>query len=195
MVFIGGNKHGKCYNFVAIYIEALSAFGGLSINLFKLCFWFVGGMFVFARINPWNSMDWGDICCFWCIFYYQVGKMELNRLYQIGEVIEEELMSCIDVTLNRNSPIFVAHFPGNPILPGACIVDIVKCCAEKILNSSMQIRSVSNLKFLQVINPDEESKLKVTLKFFQKNSSLLCKAIVSSDITTYTKMDLEIVEL
>ena len=38
MVFIGGNKHGKCYNFVAIYIEALSAFGAYPLTCLSYVF-------------------------------------------------------------------------------------------------------------------------------------------------------------
>ncbi|MEE0911222.1 MAG: hypothetical protein U0L67_02115 [Paludibacteraceae bacterium] len=119
--------------------------------------------------------------------------MELEQLYQIGAVVEETENFVVEVALFRESVIFDAHFPGNPILPGACITDIVKCCAEKVVNRSLEIKSVRNLKFLQIIQPDNVANLKITLKISSANDELVCKAIVASDAIVFSKMDLYLI--
>ncbi len=119
--------------------------------------------------------------------------MELDQLYQIGAVVEEKENFEVEVALFRESVIFDAHFPGNPILPGACITDIVKCCAEKVVNQSLEIKSVRNLKFLQIIQPDNVANLNITLKISSANDELVCKAIVASEAIVFSKMDLYLI--
>lgn len=121
--------------------------------------------------------------------------MELDRLYQIGTIVEEDGKYYVEVTLARQNAIFDAHFPGNPILPGACIIDIVKCCAEKVLNKTMQTKSVCNLKFLQIIQPQFVDNLRVTLKLSPSEEQLLCKAVVDSGNIVFSKMDLHLASI
>ncbi len=33
--------------------------------------------------------------------------------------------SCVHIRLHTTHPVFRAHFPGNPITPGACIVQAI----------------------------------------------------------------------
>ena len=57
------------------------------------------------------------------------------------------------VHLNANHFIYAAHFPGNPITPGACLTQIVKELAEEMLQKPLFMKVVKNMKFTQIINP------------------------------------------
>ncbi|MFA7599606.1 MAG: hypothetical protein WCY35_02680, partial [Bacteroidales bacterium] len=57
--------------------------------------------------------------------------------------------------LNASHEIYQAHFPGNPITPGACIVQIAKELSELMIDKSIIITEIKNLKFIHVIVPHE----------------------------------------
>jgi 3-hydroxyacyl-[acyl-carrier-protein] dehydratase len=57
------------------------------------------------------------------------------------------------VSLNASHPIYQGHFPGNPVVPGVCQVQMVKELVEKAVNHSLTLFESDNIKFLSMINP------------------------------------------
>lgn len=53
------------------------------------------------------------------------------------------------VLANETHPVFQAHFPNNPILPGFLQIDI----AEKLLGTSF--KKIKKAKFLHIIKPND----------------------------------------
>lgn len=58
------------------------------------------------------------------------------------------------LSLIADCPIYAAHFPGTPITPGVCIVQIVKELAEKNLRRQFTIKEARNVKFLALLTPE-----------------------------------------
>ena len=56
-------------------------------------------------------------------------------------------------TLNSNHPIYLGHFPGNPVVPGVCQVQMVKELVELAVKLPLKLRESDNIKFLSMINP------------------------------------------
>jgi len=69
------------------------------------------------------------------------------------------------VTFNCNSKhnIFEGHFPQEPILPGVCMIQFVRECTEEMLKIKLQFLSSRNVKFINIINPNIETKLELLL--------------------------------
>ncbi len=84
-----------------------------------------------------------------------------NNLYKI--ISKEEVNSIFNYTVELNSScvIYEAHFPGEPITPGVCIVQIGKEVIEDLLleqssaSRRLEIIKAKNIKFLSVISPNE----------------------------------------
>ncbi|MEO7522815.1 MAG: 3-hydroxyacyl-ACP dehydratase [Ferruginibacter sp.] len=57
--------------------------------------------------------------------------------------------------INALHPIFEGHFPGQPVVPGVCMMQMIKELVETELKYKMQLRKADHLKFLAVINPIE----------------------------------------
>lgn len=68
------------------------------------------------------------------------------------------------VLLNREHDIFKGHFPGNPVTPGVCMMQIIKELSQEILGSSLFMKSSSNVKFMALINPDNNPRLDLELE-------------------------------
>ena len=58
------------------------------------------------------------------------------------------------LSLIADCPVYAAHFPGMPITPGVCIVQIVKELAEKNLRRLFTIKEARNVKFLSLLTPE-----------------------------------------
>ena len=59
----------------------------------------------------------------------------------------------VTLALNCHHDIFNGHFPGNPVLPGVCQVEMIRELAEKILGLRLLLSQASHVKFLSLINP------------------------------------------
>jgi 3-hydroxyacyl-[acyl-carrier-protein] dehydratase len=75
--------------------------------------------------------------------------------------------------------IYQAHFPGNPITPGVCIIQIAKELMEEHYQQQFRIQKVLNVKFLNVISPiDTPSIVCKYTKICSDQMAQTCKAQV-----------------
>jgi 3-hydroxyacyl-[acyl-carrier-protein] dehydratase len=90
--------------------------------------------------------------------------------------------------LNASHPIYEAHFAGNPVTPGACIVLIIKELAEEFLNRTLHIAAVKNTKFLNTIHPviNHEITVEIKLQTLENNNFSLSSTVFDKD-TTFAK--------
>ncbi len=72
---------------------------------------------------------------------------------------------CVTLSLDGNHGIFKGHFPGNPVLPGVCQVEIVRELAGEILERKLLLSQAGQVKYLSLINPVKDPRLLVNLKF------------------------------
>ena len=77
----------------------------------------------------------------------------LNSLYKIVSKGVQESSLRYDIQLDASHFIYQAHFPGEPITPGVCIIQIAKELLEEHLNQKFNIKMIKNVKFLNVISP------------------------------------------
>lgn len=105
-----------------------------------------------------------------------------NNLYYILTGNESEYT----IRFDASHPIFAGHFPGHPVVPGACLVQIAEELLATRLGQNVRFTSVRNLKFRQPITPDQE----VTLTFQCQMSNFKCQISDSASFTaTYMCLD------
>lgn len=116
----------------------------------------------------------------------------LDNLYTIVSTPEESTEAVrFQIRLNADSVIFKAHFPGEPIMPGACIVQMVQELFSVWTKREVEIAKIVNLKFLSVIKPDEVLDLDVAIKIKkEEDQQVHINADIVKDEITYTKMSL-----
>lgn len=69
------------------------------------------------------------------------------------------------IELCDDCPVYAGHFPGNPIAPGACNIEMVRECASIALNRDVRIAEIKLCKFLRIIRPSSNETLSLSLKF------------------------------
>lgn len=65
------------------------------------------------------------------------------------------------VRFNPAHPIFAGHFPGHPVVPGACLVQIAQELLSDTLQQPVFFTEIRNLKFRQTVTPDLEVRFDI----------------------------------
>ncbi|MBQ0769881.1 MAG: 3-hydroxyacyl-ACP dehydratase [Bizionia sp.] len=80
------------------------------------------------------------------------------------------------VKLNKNHIIFSGHFPENSITPGVLMLQIIKNSLEKALQCKLTLKTLSNLKFLQIVDPNKNSILHFQMDIKKENDVIKVKS-------------------
>ena len=67
--------------------------------------------------------------------------------------------------INPSHPIFEGHFPGQPVVPGVCMMQMLKELLEKVIEKETRLRKADYLKFLAIIDPTENPTIQAELSY------------------------------
>jgi 3-hydroxyacyl-[acyl-carrier-protein] dehydratase len=80
--------------------------------------------------------------------------MLMNDFYSIEYLLREPNSISCKVAFNEQHDIFKGHFPGQPVVPGVCMMEMVKELLEQAVDKGLWLRNAGQVKFLQLITPD-----------------------------------------
>ena len=95
------------------------------------------------------------------------------------------------VRCNPEHPVYKAHFPGNPITPGACLLQTTGALMQQKMSRPLFLKSSKNIKYLSLLIPAENKEVK--FGFFRvMESETECKVqvVIADESTVYSKMSL-----
>ncbi len=68
------------------------------------------------------------------------------------------------IRLNPDHAIFSGHYPGNPVLPGVCIIQILKELLVRHSGGPMVLKILESVKYYSVINPELNTLLRFDIQ-------------------------------
>lgn len=68
------------------------------------------------------------------------------------------------ITINPAHDIFKGHFPSQPVVPGVCMMQMVKEVLENHLDKKLQLAKADNIKFLSFIDPEQHGQIGLEIK-------------------------------
>lgn len=77
-----------------------------------------------------------------------------------------------DIELNANHEIYGGHFPGQPVTPGVCMLQIVKELAQKHTGHPLFLKECMQVKFMALINPLEQPSVSVFLEISDEEENV-----------------------
>lgn len=86
-----------------------------------------------------------------------------NTYYHIQSQNLQGGKGLFSITIDPTCDIFLGHFPGNPICPGVCGIEIIRECATLLVGKPLRIASVKSCRFTEVLYPQEERTLTLEL--------------------------------
>jgi 3-hydroxyacyl-[acyl-carrier-protein] dehydratase len=72
--------------------------------------------------------------------------------------------------LNPEHHIFDGHFPQIPVVPGVCMMQMVKELVEDFTGQRLRLSKAEHLKFLTIIDPRQNKLLEVDLSIHSNSS-------------------------
>lgn len=91
--------------------------------------------------------------------------MLLNDFFTIEnmETFGTELKA--ELVINAGHQIFEGHFPGQPVVPGVCMMEMVKEMVEQVTGKKTNLVKVQEIKFLAVIDPSVNNLVSANIKY------------------------------
>lgn len=109
--------------------------------------------------------------------FFKITSMEKN-VTDIQAVLE----------INEHHAIFEGHFPGQPVVPGVCMMQIIKELLETATLKKFNILQANEMKFLAIINPIQNNIVQAQVKYTILDSGkMMVNASLFSPELTYFK--------
>ncbi|MDR2130204.1 MAG: hydroxymyristoyl-ACP dehydratase [Odoribacteraceae bacterium] len=95
------------------------------------------------------------------------------------------------LSLDKEHFIYRSHFPGNPVTPGACIIQLGKELMERHFGVPLLLKKVINAKFLAIINPELCPLVQFTFsKITPVDDGYKCSVLVYREAIPFAKLSL-----
>ena len=109
-----------------------------------------------------------------------------NKFYRAVSTTDKGEVSAT-ITFQKDHPIFNGHFPGHPVVPGVCMIQIIRELLEDTLQLKLAIHSGDNIKFLSVINPIETPSVQASIQTVVNGDQIDVQAAFFVRQTSYFK--------
>ena len=119
-----------------------------------------------------------------------------DNFYTISNIEHQQDHISAEIKLNSGHEIFKGHFPGMPVVPGVCQLEIIKeiLCYKREGNYLMD--TAKSCKFLNMINPLEVSSLNCEIDLTRSNEKKMTfSASISDSNRTYFKIKGELTRI
>ena len=109
----------------------------------------------------------------------------LDSYFRIISHTQADEQHVFDVQMLADHPVYQGHFPGNPVSPGVCNMQMLKECAEQALGRPTDFVEVKQYRLMGVISPQNTPRLTITITLAPADAQCTLTARVTSSETTY----------
>src|ERR1700750_3164153 len=104
-------------------------------------------------------------------------------LLKIQSLKHEEGQIDAELQVDQYNEIFQGHFPDQPVVPGACMLQIVKEILTDALKANLILVKADNIKFLSLVEP-ATGALQLNITYQQADRDIKISASLSSGETS-----------
>jgi len=114
----------------------------------------------------------------------------INDFYHIVAIDDSEGKYVCKVKLNAAHNIYSVHFPGNPVTPGVCLVQMVTEILELKFEKRLVLSTAVNIKFKRLVAPNDEPSF-VFSKIVIEDGLLKTIVSIEDEQGQFVKMSLQ----
>ena len=114
--------------------------------------------------------------------------MLLKNFYTITSIETIDDATSTMILINKDHEIFKGHFPNNPVMPGVCMMQIIKEITEEVVGATLFMEKCSNVKFMALINPEKNNVLKLVLNISETDGIIKVKNTTHFEETLALKL-------
>jgi len=108
-----------------------------------------------------------------------------NDYFKIDSRVAEGDDTLFGITLQPEYCVYAGHFPGNPVSPGVCNIQMIKECAEQLAGKRFFLGYISQCRLSAVITPQTTPHLQIRMQLSEVEDMYKVRATVYDDTTTY----------
>ena len=118
--------------------------------------------------------------------------MLINNLYTIQSLghSENEIQAAAQLLMDHD--IFKGHFPGHPVLPGVCMMEMVAEITGAYMQSSFRIKGSPLIKFLRMIDPRRNPVIHFEIKYQNASGTIITSGKIYSGSEIFMKFQLHL---
>jgi 3-hydroxyacyl-[acyl-carrier-protein] dehydratase len=117
----------------------------------------------------------------------------LNDLYTIQSVSKIEDQILVSIKLMEDHAIFKGHFPGQPVLPGVCMMEMITELTGEYLQKPFRISGGPMVKFLHMIDPKKNPLISLEIKYQAVEEKINTRGKIFYDTETFMKFELTLI--
>ena len=99
--------------------------------------------------------------------------MLLNDFFTITDIETTGFEIKAELVINAGHKIFKGHFPNQPVVPGVCMMQMVKEIVEKVIGRKTNLIKANDMKFLAVIDPGKNNIINAIIKYSIEENGII----------------------
>jgi 3-hydroxyacyl-[acyl-carrier-protein] dehydratase len=115
-------------------------------------------------------------------------QTRMNDYYCIDYQIEEGDDTLFGIRLLPDFDLYRGHFPGMPVAPGVCSMQMIKECAETLAGKRLRLTYIERCRFLSVMTPQATPSLTLRMRLLHlaaETAEYRAEATLYGATTTY----------
>lgn len=120
--------------------------------------------------------------------------MLIENYYKINDVVKEEGKNIFQISLNSDCEVYEGHFPGEPISPGVCNIQMIKECAEQTVGKPLFLNNLQQCRLTTLVTPLIHPQVEVMISLEEKGDIYKLKATIGKGEEVYLDMKAEFTE-
>lgn len=121
--------------------------------------------------------------------------MLIKDYYTIENVSKQENgIVCFDISLNADCQVYEGHFPGEPVSPGVCNIQMIKECAEQVSGKSLFLNNLQQCRLTTLVTPIQHPQVEVNILLEEKEDAYKLKATIGKGEEVYLDLKAELTE-
>lgn len=115
--------------------------------------------------------------------------------YKIKDFLQKEDGTALfQVVLLSDCEVYEGHFPGEPVSPGVCNIQMIKECAEKIVGKPLLLSNLQQCRLTTLVTPLKHPQMEVTIHLEEMEDVYKLKATLGKGEKIYLDMKAELTE-
>lgn len=110
-----------------------------------------------------------------------------DKYYQIIDSKNEGNATRFRIRLLPGCSVYQGHFPGEPVCPGACNIEVIKECCTILYGCPLRISYIKQCRLTAVATPEACPELDVIIQMQAQDGGFVVKAKISDRTKKYVE--------
>ena len=114
--------------------------------------------------------------------------MLMNSYFTIASHRQQEDGHRFDLRLLPDCEVYQGHFPGQPVSPGVCSLQMIKECAEQLVGKPLMLSLVNQCRYTALVTPQDCPDIQLNLILTENEDHYLLNAKLFRGETVYLEL-------